>query len=97
MYEGFGLPALEALAAGAPTVVTTASSLPEVVGDASLMVPPGDAAALAEALRHLLTDNTARQALARRGPTRAARFTWDSCAAAVEHAYARAAPVTSPR
>ena len=50
LYEGFGLPPLEAMSLGVPVVATTAGAIPEVVGDAALLVPPGDAPALAEAL-----------------------------------------------
>jgi glycosyltransferase involved in cell wall biosynthesis len=92
IYEGFGLPPLEALACGVPTVVTAAACLPEVVGDAALTVPPGDAAALAAALARLLGEPALRAELAARGPARAAHFTWDGCAEAVEAVYARLEP-----
>ncbi len=91
VYEGFGLPPLEAMACGTPTAVADSSSLPEVVGDAALRVPVGDIAAWADALRRLSRDNALRDALRRAGPLRAAGFTWDACAAAVEDAYAAAA------
>jgi glycosyltransferase involved in cell wall biosynthesis len=80
LYEGFGLPPLEALACGVPTVVSTSSSLPEVVGDAALQVAPQDAEGLAAALRTILENPTRAADLARRGPLRAARFRWEEAA-----------------
>jgi len=91
VYEGFGLPPLEAMACGVPTVVADAPCLPEVVGDAALTTPVGDADALAATLRRLLVDDGLRAELALRGPRRAARYTWDDCAAAAEAAYEAAA------
>lgn len=96
VYEGFGLPPLEALACGVPTAVSDVSSLPEVVGDAALRVPPGDEAAWAAALARLGTDAALRARLAAAGPARAARFTWARCAAEVEAAY-EAAAAAGPR
>ncbi len=74
--EGFGLPAVEALACGTPVVASTAGSLPEVVGDAGLYFDPDDPAGLDWALRRLLTDPALRAELAARGPARAAQFSW---------------------
>jgi glycosyltransferase involved in cell wall biosynthesis len=76
LEEGFGLPALEALACGAPLVTTSGSAMEEVVGEAALLTPPGDPSALAGALRRLLTDDAARARLREAGPRRAAPYTW---------------------
>ncbi|HET7076244.1 MAG TPA: glycosyltransferase family 1 protein [Chloroflexia bacterium] len=81
LYEGFGLPALEAMACGAPLLAADASSLPEVTGDAALLLDPRDPAAWTGAMRRVLTDPALRAALSRRGPERAARFTWARTAA----------------
>jgi glycosyltransferase involved in cell wall biosynthesis len=80
LYEGFGLPPLEALARGVPTVVADTSSLPELVGDAALLHPPGDHEALAAALLRLIEDEALRADLRARGPLRAADFTWERAA-----------------
>ncbi len=79
-YEGFGLPLLEAMACGTPVVTSTASSLPEVAGDAALVAPPDDVDALADALYRVLTDDALRQELCARGLARAATFTWEATA-----------------
>ncbi len=80
LYEGFGLPPLEAMACGTPVVAANVSSIPEVVGDAGLLVDPNDAEGLAEALGRVLNDATLRQDLRRRGLARAAGFSWDRAA-----------------
>jgi glycosyltransferase involved in cell wall biosynthesis len=80
LYEGFGLPPLEAMACGVPVITSNVSSLPEVVGDAGLMVPPDDISALSEALRGLVVDPALRVELAQKGRARAARFTWAEAA-----------------
>jgi glycosyltransferase involved in cell wall biosynthesis len=81
-YEGFSLPALEAMACGTPLVATTAGALPEVVGGAGLLVPPDDPDRLAAALGRLLTEPDLRADLAAAGVRRAAGFTWRRCAEA---------------
>jgi glycosyltransferase involved in cell wall biosynthesis len=81
LYEGMGLPVLEAMACGTPVVTSTVSSLPEVAGDAALLVDPYDVPALAEALCRLLDDSALRQTLTARGTRQAASFTWERAAA----------------
>lgn len=88
-YEGFGLTALEAMACGTPPVASDRSSLPEVVGDAGLLVNPGDADSIADALRRLLTDSALRDTLRATGLARAATFTWRRMAEIVREVYAR--------
>ncbi len=78
LYEGFGHPPFEAMAAGVPVVTTTAGSLPEVVGDAALFVPPGDDDALAGALERVLHDDALRDDLVARGRVRAIAFPWST-------------------
>lgn len=86
-YEGFGLPPLEAMACGAPVITSTASSLPEVVGDAGLQVEATDVDALAEAMRRTLADADLRADLRARGLARAAGFTWQRTAQATAAVY----------
>jgi alpha-1,3-rhamnosyl/mannosyltransferase len=86
-YEGFGLPALEALASGAPTLTSDAPSLVEVTGDAALHTPSGDVDAAGAALERLLTDTALRSPLTRRGPERAAALTWTRAAAETRAVY----------
>lgn len=88
LYEGFGFPALEAMACAAPVVCSNVSSLPEVVGDAALLVPPHDIDALAEAIRLVITQPALAAEMRRRGQVQAARFRWDHCAAETAALYA---------
>ncbi|GAB4469218.1 MAG: glycosyltransferase family 1 protein [Anaerolineae bacterium] len=80
LYEGFGLPILEAMACGTPAVVSTASSLPEVAGDAALLVDPTDVDGLTHAIARLLDDEALRADLVARGRARVEAFTWDGAA-----------------
>lgn len=80
IYEGFGLPPLEAMACGTPVVCSNAASLPEVVGDAALMIEPHSTVALAEALLQVTENPGCRADLVSRGRRRVAKFTWRSCA-----------------
>ena len=89
-YEGFGLPVLEALACGTPTVATNTSSLPEVLGDAGIYCEPLQIESIAQALAQLLTDNTLRQRLRQAGPARAAHFSWERAARETLEVYAQA-------
>ncbi|MEJ2210516.1 MAG: glycosyltransferase family 1 protein [Anaerolineae bacterium] len=79
-YEGFGVPLLEAMACGTPVVAADNSSLPEVVGDAGLLVNAGDVEALASALGRLVSNAELREELRTEGPARARRFTWEKAA-----------------
>jgi glycosyltransferase involved in cell wall biosynthesis len=90
-YEGFGLVAAEAMSVGAPVVASRAGSHPEVIGDAGLLVTPGDAADLATGLRAVLDDEELAARLRRTGPERAARFTWDATASGLIEVWQRAA------
>jgi len=80
LYEGFGLPALEAMACGVPVVASTMGSIPEVVGSAAILVQPNSIDDMATAMRILYEDAEKRRDLARRGLARAKEFTWQRCA-----------------
>ena len=77
LYEGFGLPPLEAMASGTPVVTSNVSSLPEVVGDAALLVDPRDPEAIAGAIQRILTDDDLRRVLTQKGLGRAHEFSWE--------------------
>lgn len=87
LYEGFGLPLLEAMACGTPVIGSNVSSLPEVIGDAGVQVDPRNVPALAEAMLRLAADGELRQQLSRRGLERAASFTWREAASKTVDVY----------
>jgi len=91
IFEGFGLPPLEAMACGTPAVTSNSSSLPEVVGDAALMVDPLDAEALASAIAMALGDANLHAQLSMQGLQRAAMFSWEATARTVLDVYRRTA------
>jgi len=80
LYEGFGFPILEAMAAGTPVVCSNASALPEVAGDAALLFDPHDVEAMGETTRRVLEDEALRAELVERGLERAKIFSWERCA-----------------
>jgi glycosyltransferase involved in cell wall biosynthesis len=80
LYEGFGFPVAEAMRCGTPVICSNTSSLPEIAGDAALLVDPLDADAIAEAIRRVAGDSDLRASLSARGKARAARFTWEDAA-----------------
>jgi glycosyltransferase involved in cell wall biosynthesis len=90
-YEGFGLPAIEAMAVGTPVIATAVGALPEVVGDAARLVPGTDVGALATAIASVTSSAEVRADLAARGPARAASFTWERTVDGLESLWARVA------
>jgi glycosyltransferase involved in cell wall biosynthesis len=91
VYEGFGLPVVEAMASGTPVVAAHRAALPEVAGDAALFVEPLDPESIAAALERLAADPELRAGLVRRGLERARRYDWNLTATAVRDALARIA------
>jgi glycosyltransferase involved in cell wall biosynthesis len=87
LYEGFGIPVLEALACGIPTVTSNVSSLPEVAGDAALTIDPCSVADLSSALERLISDEPLRERLQREASRQAAKFTWTKTAVMTREAY----------
>jgi glycosyltransferase involved in cell wall biosynthesis len=90
LAEGFGLTALEAMACGTPVITSNTSSLPEVVGDAGLLVDPYDVAAIAEAMARLFSDDRLAKELRERGLTRAPGFTWEQVGRPIQRAVRQA-------
>jgi glycosyltransferase involved in cell wall biosynthesis len=88
LYEGFGLPPLEAMAAGTPVITSNVSSLPEVVGDAAILIDPLNAHAIADAMARVLGDAALRTELVRRGHERVKAFSWERAAARTHEVYA---------
>jgi glycosyltransferase involved in cell wall biosynthesis len=87
LYEGFGLPPLEAMASGTPVIASNVSSLPEVVGDAAVLIDPLQPEAIADAIRRVLTDGPLRDGMRQRGLERARAFSWERSIARVREIY----------
>jgi glycosyltransferase involved in cell wall biosynthesis len=90
LYEGFGLPVLEALACGTPVIASNTSSLPEVAGSAALLVPPDDVRGWVNALIQVMQNPALRADLQKRGPSQAALFTWETAAQQMRMLYREA-------
>jgi glycosyltransferase involved in cell wall biosynthesis len=88
-YEGFGLPVLEAMACGTPVITSNIASMPEFVGDAGLLVPPGNSEALEMALIDLVSDQDKRERLSKAGIEQAASYTWERMTAETVQVYRR--------
>jgi len=91
LEEGFGIPALEAMTIGLPVIASNRGALPEVVGDAGILIEPDDIRALAEAIERVLSDDPLRRTLSAKGVEQAQHFSWDSSADALYGAYRAAA------
>lgn len=87
LYEGFGFPPLEAMACGTAVVASNVASLPEVVGDAAIILPPNDVDGLTEAVKNILENENLRNDYIKRGYANVSRFTWESCASKVLSLY----------
>ena len=87
LYEGFGFPVLEGMACGTPVITSNVSSLPEVAGDAAIMIDPYDVDALTDALHAILNDNNLRQSMIRKGHEQVSRFTWGRTAQQLHDIY----------
>ena len=91
LYEGFGLPLIEAMASGTPVLASTAASIPEVVGSAGLLLDPADSSAWADAIASVVNDSSRREGMRHAGLARAADFTWRRTAMLTLEAYRRVA------
>lgn len=87
LYEGFGFPPLEAMSVGTPVIASSASCLPEVLGDAAILIDPMDDRAFAQALEHVLSRAQTRSRFVDLGKARAAEYTWERCAAQTQAIY----------
>jgi glycosyltransferase involved in cell wall biosynthesis len=87
LYEGFGLPPLEAMACGTPVVTSSVSSMPEVAGDAAVLVDPQNVEAIAEGIRRVMTDDALRGELVAKGHLRARQFSWAESVARIHRTY----------
>ena len=90
LYEGFGLPIVEAMQCGAPVVTSNISSCPEIAGDAAMLVDPNNTAEIAAAINQLCADSRLRQAFTQKGFERAKLFSWDKYAREMAQIYATA-------
>ena len=87
LYEGFGLPVIEALACGAVVVASSTTAIPEVAGDAAFLVDPASDESVADGISRAATDAELRASLTLAGPARAATYTWERCAERTLEAY----------
>ena len=96
LYEGFGLPPLEAMASGTPVVTSNVSSLPEVAGDAAMLVDPYDPEAIADGIYRVLTDESLRSEMRRKGLERARQFSWEQSVRRVRDIYGEVCDSRAP-